>query len=207
MKRVQDYDLVRRMFYRERLSRREISRRTGYHRTTISKMLRHPTPPEYRLSAPRIQKKLTPFIGIIDTILKDDKKHPKKQRHTALRIFERLRDEHGFTGKYTIVRDYVREKKIATKEVFFPLEQAAGTSQVDFGEALVVINGCEEKAYFFCMALPFSDAVYVQAYPTQAFEAVAAGHVAAYKFFGGVPHTNLYDNMSTVVKTVLKNSD
>lgn len=204
MKKMLEYDLVRRLFYRDHLSIREISRQTGYHRRTINRMLQYSAPPGYCLKNPRPKTKLAPFIPIIDQILEDDRKAPKKQRHTAKRIFDRLKDEHCFEGKYTIVKDYVRDKKIRLKEVFFPLKQEPGTAQVDFGQAKVVIAGVEQQAHFFCMALPFSDAVFLQGYPTEGFEAFAAGHVAAYEFFEGVPHEHLYDNPKPLVKGIGK---
>ncbi len=207
MKRMYDYDLVRRLHHHDGLSRREISKLCGYHRKTINKMLLYSSPPGYRQQKSRSKSKLGPFLRIIDQILKDDKKAPKKQRHTAKRIMVRLQEEHGFAGSYTIVKDYVREKKLRLKEVYLPLEQRPGTSQIDFGSARVVIDGVEEKAYLFCMALPFSDGIFVQAYPTEAFEAVAVGQSAAYRFFGGVPPEALYDNMSTVVKAVLRGKE
>jgi transposase len=202
MKKMFEYDLVRRMYYHDGLSRRKISRRTGYHRNTINRMLQYSAPPGYRLKNPRPKLKLGPYIPIIDKILEDDRNAPKKQRHTAKRIYDRLREEHGFTGSYTIVKDYVRDKKSRMKEVFFPLMQRPGTSQIDFGQAKVIIGGVLQKANIFCMALPYSDAMVVQAYPGSAFEAVAAGHNTAYSFFEGVPLAGLYDNMPTAVKTV-----
>jgi len=200
MKKVVEYDLVRRMFFREKLSQHEISRQTGLHRETIKKMVEYPAPPGYRMKKPRVKRKLQPFIPVIDKILEDDKKAPRKQRHTALKIYQRLRDEHGFSGKYTIVKDYVRDKKISSREVYFPLLQEMGTSQTDFGKARLIIAGVEQDAHFFCMGLVYSDAVFVRACPTEGFEAVADGHNFAYKFFEGVPPLNLYDNMSTAVK-------
>jgi len=197
-----EYEMVRQMHYREGLSRREISRRTGYHRNTIDRMLQYSAPPGYCLRNPRPKVKLEPFIPVIDKILEDDRNAPRKQRHMAKRIFERLRDEHGFTGSYTIVKDYVRYKKSRQQEVYLPLSQRPGTSQVDFGQAKVIIGGVELNAHIFCMALPYSDAMLVQAFPTEAFEAVAAGHNAAYTFFGGIPPECLYDNMPTAVKSV-----
>ncbi len=204
MKTMFEYDLVRRLYYRDGLSRHEISRRTGLHRKTINKMLLYARPPGYRLSRPRSKAKLGPFLGIIDQILEDDQKAPPKQRHTARRILVRLQQEYDFGGSYTIVKDYVRQKKKRLKEVFSPLEHRRRSSQVDFGMARFVIGGQQLKAYVFCMALPYSDAVFVRAYPTEALEAVQDGHNAAYAFFEGVPPTSLYDNMSTAVKTILK---
>lgn len=207
MKKMFEYDLVRRLHYRDGLSKHEISRRTGLHRKTINKMLLYARPPGYRLQHPRPKTKLGPFLGIIDQILQDDRQAPPKQRHTAKRILSRLKEEYGFTGSYTIVKDYVREKRVRMKEVYFPLEQRPGTSQVDFGAARVIIGGRECKAHVFCMALPHSDAVFVKAYPSEALETVQDGHNAAYAFFEGVPPTALYDNMSTAVKAIFKGRD
>jgi transposase len=203
MKKVYEYDLVRRMFFRESLSKREISRRTGIHRKTINKMLNYSLPPGYRKKAPRKKTKLWSFIPIIDRILEDDKSAPKKQRHTAKRIFDRLTMEYDYDGGYTIIKDYVRDKKVRQREVFVPLVQRPGTAQIDFGQAKVVIDGVLCNAYIFCMALPYSDAIFAKAYPTEGFEAVADGHVSSYNFFKGVPSEHLYDNPSTLIKAVL----
>ena len=92
------------------LSQREAASRFGIARETVKKMLRHSEPPGYRRRQPPKRPKLAPFTDIIDRILEEDRTVHRKQHHTAKRIFERLRDEHGFTGKETIVKDYVRER-------------------------------------------------------------------------------------------------
>ena len=86
-------------------------------------------------AGPTRRPKLEPCTGVIDRILESDLRVPRKQRHTAKRIFERLRDEYGFTGQYTIVKDYVRERR-RTQEVFVPLSHAPGQARGDFGEAV-----------------------------------------------------------------------
>lgn len=204
MKTMREYDLVRHMFYHEGLSRHEIAHRMGLHRQTIAKMLLYSSPPGYRLKQPRPKTKLGPYLRLIDQYLTEDKTAPPKQRHTAWRIFCRLRDERGYDGGYTTVKDCVREKKIRLREVYFPLEQRRGTSQIDFGTAQVIIAGKEQKAHLFCMVLPSSDAVFVRAYPIEALEALQDGHNAAYAFFNGVPPKALYDNTSLAVKAVFK---
>jgi transposase len=204
MKKIFEYGSVRRLHFREGLSRHEISRLTGFHRKTINKMLQYARPPGYLLKHPRPKNKLDPYLGIIDRILEDDRKAPSKRRHTAKRILDRLREEYGFTGSYTIVKDYVRRKRLRLKEVYFPLEHRPGTSQIDFGAAKVIVGGRECEVHLFCMALPYSDAIFVKAQPTEALEVVQDGHNAAYAFFGGVPPTALYDNMSTAVKAIFK---
>ena len=157
----------------------------------------------YRRSRPPARPKLDPFVGIIDQILEDDKGRPVKQRHTSKRIFERLRDEHGYGGGLTIVKDYVLGQRQRSREMFVPLRHDPGHAQADFGEALAVIGGVERKIHFFAMDLAHSDAGFVQAYPAETTEAFCAGHVAAFDFFGGVPQSILYDNTRIAVARIL----
>ena len=91
------------------MSQRSAARHVGMVRKTVSKILAHSVPPGYRRERPPARPKPAPFFPIIDQILEADEGRLKKQRHTAKRIFERLRDEHGFSGGMTIVTDYVRE--------------------------------------------------------------------------------------------------
>jgi transposase len=200
---VELYARVRRACHVEGLSERAAARLFGIDRKTVSKILKHSVPPGYRRSRPPERPKLDPFIPIIDQILGADRALPKKQRHTAQRIFERLRQEHGFTGGITIVTDYVREKKRRTQEVFVPLSHAPGHAQVDFGEALGEIGGARCKLHYFAMALPHSDAFFIKAYPAETAEAFCDGHVAAFAFFGGVPLSILFDNTTLAVAKIL----
>jgi transposase len=166
-------------------------------------MLLFSVPPGYRRSRPPARPKLDPFVGLIDRILEDDKSRPAKQRHTSKRIFERLRDEHGYAGGLTIVKDYVLGQRQRQREMFVPLRHDPGHAQADFGEALAVIGGVERKIHFFAMDLPHSDAGFVQAYPAETTEAFCAGHVAAFDFFGKVPQSILYDNTRLAVARIL----
>ena len=109
MYKVDVYLRVRRAVMVEGMSIREAAREFGLHRDTVRKILAYSIPPGYRRQTPPRRPKLETYTGVIDRILDDDLKLPRKQRHTAKRIFERLRDEYGFDGQYTIVKDYVRE--------------------------------------------------------------------------------------------------
>ena len=122
------YAQVRRSVIVEGLSEREAVKRFGLARETVRKMLRYTAPPGYRRRQPVRRPKLDPFTGIIDQILLDDQQQLRKQRHTAQRIFDRLRDEYNFTGGYTIVKDYVREKKLGGQEMFAPLAHPPGVT-------------------------------------------------------------------------------
>ena len=200
---VELYRRVRRACHVDGMSERAAARLFGIDRKTVSKILKHTVPPGYRRSKPPARPKLDPFIPIIDQILEEDRSLPKKQRHTSKRIFERLRDEHGFTGGITIVTDYIREKKRRTQEVFVPLSHPPGHAQVDFGEALGEIGGVQRKLHYFAMALPHSDAFFIKAYPAETTEAFCDGHVSAFAFFGGVPQSILYDNTTIAVAKIL----
>ena len=203
MYRVDVYLPVRRAVMVEGMSIREASRVFGLHRDTVRKMLAYSAPPGYRRQNPPRRPKLEPYTGVIDRILEDDLRLPRKQRHRAKRIFERLRDEYGFDGQYTIVKDYVRERRRRTREMFVPLYHTPGHAQCDFGEALVVIGGVERKAHCFVIDLPHSDGCFVKAYPAETTEAFLDGHVSAFAFLGGVPQSILYDNTRLAVAKIL----
>ena len=176
--------------------------RVGWH--TLKKMLAHGEPPGYRQAKQRPKPKLEPFLPVIWQILEDDGKAPPKQKHTARRIFERLRDEHGYTGGETVVKDAVREWRISRREVFLPLSHPPGEAQVDFGEATVRIAGKEAKAALFVMTLPYSGAIFVQAFPKECTETFMEGHRRAFEEFGGVPKRISYDNSAIAVIEVLE---
>ena len=197
------YGRVRRAVRVEGRSQRAVARDFGLSRETVRKMLQYAVPPGYQRQQPIKRPKLGPWVGVIDAILEDDKQRPAKQRHTAKRIFERLKEEHGFTGGSTIVKDYVRSAELHSREMFIPLTHAPGEAQVDFGEALVVIAGVERKAHYLAMDLPHSDDCFVAAFPAETTEAFLEGHVRAFAYFGGVPTRILYDNSKIAVARIL----
>lgn len=203
MKSVDLYGRVRHAVLIDGMSRREAARLFGIDRRTVDKMLLFSIPPGYRRTKSVKRPKLDAFIGIIDAILEADKLVPKKQRHTSKRVFERLRDEHGFTGGITIVRDYICAAKQRQREMFVPLAHPPGHAQADFGEALAFIGGIERKIHFLVMEMPHSDACFLKAYPGETTEAFCDAHVAAFEFFGGVPVSILYDNTKIAVARIL----
>jgi hypothetical protein len=156
-------------------------------------MLSYSTPPGYQRRSPIRRPKLDAFVSTIEQWLEADMVMPRKQRHTAKRVFDRLRDECGFTGGYTIIKDYMRERDQRRQEVFVPLSHPPGHAQADFGEATVVIGGVEQKARFFVLDLPHSDGCYVRAYPAAVAEAWVDGHIHAFAFFGAVPQFPTWD--------------
>jgi len=199
---VESYAAVRRFVFVEGHSRREAARVFGLSRETVAKMCRFSLPPGYTRTKPAEKPKLGPLLPVIDAILERDRTAPVKQRHTAKRIFQRLRDEHGFAGGYTVVKDYVRIGRARGRETFVPLAHPRGHAQVDFGEAIGVIGGVRQKIHFLCMDLPQSDACFVKAYPRETTEAFLDGHVSGFAFFGGVPLSILYDNTKIAVAKI-----
>ena len=159
--------------------------------------------PGYRRTAAIKRPKLDGFTVIIDAWLDGDRDVHRKQHHTAKRVFDRLREEHGFTGGYTIIKDYIRERERRGQEMFVPLAHPPGHAQADFGEAIVIIGGVEQKAHFFVMDLPHSDARFGRAYPAATAEAWMEGHIHAFAFFGGVSLSVLYDNDRCLVSKIV----
>jgi transposase len=164
---VELYARVRRAVQVEGKSERQVAREYGLARETVRKMLmlQYSVPPGYRRQQPAKRPKLDPWVGVIDQILEEDRTRPRKQRHTAKRIYQRLRDEHGFSGGYTIVKDYVRRRRLSQREMFVPLVHPPGEAQADFGEALAVIGGQQRKAHYLVIALPQADDCFVMAFP------------------------------------------
>lgn len=197
------YQKVRHAVLIDGMSRRSAASYFGIDRKTIDKMLIYSEPPPHGRRGRTFSRKLVGFTEIIDRILADDRSVHAKQRHTLVRIFERLRDEHGFTGGETIVREYVANAKLRSREVFIPLSHKPGHAQVDFGEADGIIGGKLIRFHYFCMDLPHSDAPFIKAYPAEVAEAFCDGHVAAFAFFGGVPLSILYDNTKLAVARIL----
>ena len=197
------YARVRRAVVVDKMSEREAARQFGLARETVRKMLRYAVPPGYRRKQPARRHQLDTWVAIIDQILEEDQARGKKQRPTAKRIFERLREEQGFTGGSTIVKDSVRLRKLSQREMFVPLEHPPGDAQADFGEAMVVIGGVERKAHSLAVDLPHSDDCFAMAFPAETTEAFLEGHHHALAYFGGVPRTILYDNTKLAVARIL----
>jgi transposase len=193
---------IRRRVLVEGVSKRQVLRETGMHWRTLEKVLANPEPPAYRAPAPRARPKLGPYLDRIAQILEQDKGCPRKQRHTAKRIFDRIAAE-GYEGGYTAVKKAVRDLERVHREVFVPLIHRPGEAQVDFGYALVNVAGRLRKVAFFVMALPHSDALFVQAFERECTETCWEGHARGFAFFGGVPRRITYDNSRVMVAKIV----
>src|SRR6516164_3702547 len=194
---------IRRRVLTGEISKRRACREYDLHWQTLAKVLGHEEPPGFRQRIPRAKPTLGPFLPIIHAILEADRQAPKKQRHTAQRIFDRLREEHGYTGCASIVRAAVHDWKQTQAEVFVPLAQPPGEAQVDFGQAEVVVAGEQVAAAFFVMTLPYSDAFCCCVFPKECTETFQEGHCRAFAYFGGVPTRISYDNSKIAVSTIV----
>jgi transposase len=177
-------------------SKRSACREFDLHWETLQKILEHSEPPGYRMQEPRKKRKLEAFQPIIEQILKDDRAMPRKQRHTARRIYERLKKENSYDGGITIVKEAVRAWHRQRAEVFVPLSHPPGEAQVDFGEGDIILNGRQATIAFLVMSLPYSDAFFCCAFPRECTEAFLEGHRRAFAFFS-------YDNSRIAVKRIM----
>ncbi len=205
MKKVEDYEEIRRAYFVEKISIREIHRRLGQDRDTIRKAITSPAPQPYQMAQPRIAPVLGPYKQAIDELLKESEQQRRKQRYTAHRIYELLLEK-SYPGSEGAVHNYVcqQRKKRTAKNAFLPLEFEPGQdAQVDWGEAEVEMNGERLMVQLFIMRLNYSRARFVMAFPFQKQEAFWAGHIQAYHFFGGVPRRITYDNLKTAVYKIL----
>lgn len=194
---------IRRRVLHGEISKRRACEEYEVHWDTLTKILTHSEPPGYRRTKPRRPSKLEPFLPLIHEMLESDRQAPRKQRHTAHRIFERLRDEHNYTGGETIVKEAVREWRTGRKEVFLPLSHRPGEAQVDFGFADVIVGGEVTRVALFVMTLTYSDAIYCQVFPRECTEVFLEGHNRAFAFFGGVPCRISYDNSKIAVAKIV----
>lgn len=205
---MEEFEQIRKMYFIEDLSIRQISKKTRIHRKTISKYLSidSPEPPKYSQPKERKHPVLGQYIPMIEKILVEDKTRHRKQRHTAAKIQEVLENE-GYTGGYTTITDYLRKIKVKTKEAFLPLEFELGAyAEADWTEAFFFLRGKETKAHIFVLKLRGSGGYYAIAYPFEKQEAFFDAHIKCFEFLNGVPYKIAYDNLRTAVKKVLQGS-
>jgi transposase len=201
---VNHFEIIRRKVLLDGLSQRDVARELGHSRKTVAKALVHASPPGYRMDVDRKSPVMDAYRPVIERWLESDQTAPPKQRHTARRMYERLRDEHQFAGNEGTVRRFVaRLKGRQPREAFMPLLFEAGEeAQVDWGEAKVMVNGIQRTVQLFCMRLSHSKASFVYPYERATMESFLDGHVRAFDFFGGVPRRLAYDNLKSAVTHV-----
>jgi transposase len=198
-----DRERIRRGFHLENKSIRQMAKEEGCSRDTIRRALSLDPLKPYQLVRPKPAPVLGPYQPRIEAMLGQNQRLPRKQRYTAHRIFETLRDEEGYQGSESTIRHAISVHKSVSRklDVFLPLEFEPGQdAQVDWGEAQAVIAGQRQKVQFFVMRLCYSRRTFAMTFPTQKQESFLWAHVQAFKHFGGVPHRISYDNLGTAVK-------
>ena len=204
MYRVDVYLRVRRAVMMDGMSIRETAWTFGLHRDAIRKMLSYSVPAGLSPAESAKEAQVGALHRRYRPILEDDLRRPRKQRHTAKRIFERLRDEYRFDGRYTIVKDYVREHRRQTKEMFVPLSHPPGPPSATSARPWWSSAAWSERPpHCFVLDLPHSDGCFVKAYPAESTGAFLDGHVSAFAYLGGVPQSILYDNTKLAVAKIL----
>ncbi|MHB8692661.1 MAG: IS21 family transposase [Solirubrobacteraceae bacterium] len=205
---MEQFEQIRRDHAREELSIRELAKRHGVHRRAVRQALESAIPPAKRAPEVRPAPKLGPYRAVIDAWLVADREAPRKQRHTARRIWQRLVEEHGAVVSERQVSRYVHDKRRElgdVGEVFVPLISDAGVeAEVDWGEATVVVRGEPTVVHLFEMRACFSGAAFVIAFQDETQQAFLEGHVRALEWHGGVFDLIRYDNLKSAVVRVLK---
>ncbi|WP_302620495.1 MULTISPECIES: IS21 family transposase [Bacillota] len=206
-------DYIKDLYENEDLSLREISRRTGHSFQTVQKYAYQEDWSAEQLpnleaeNYPNLEK----YIPSIDEWMEADRKLPRKQRHTAMRIYHRLVEEQGYRGSYSSVKRYVRKKKFVLRlatEGYLPLAQPRGHGQVDFGESLYYDSQSRErKGYALTVSFPQSNKGYTQFFPSQNQECLLEGLKRVFEHIGGVPPRLRFDNLSTAVVKVLEGGE
>jgi len=201
---VEEYRKIR-VAHRGGMSIRQIARTYHHSKRKIRQVLKEPEPRPYTRQKETFAPKLGPFRLIIEQILADDEEAPRKQRHTAAKIYRRLRDEHSYLGGYDQVRRYVQRQRKRSRETFIPLDHPPGERlEADFGHIYVDFPQGRRRIPVLINIWSYSGFPFAMAMPTERTEAILAGMVQAFEFFECVPCEVWWDNPKTVVKTILK---
>jgi len=208
---VKLYEQIRTAHEREGLSVRELARRFHVHRRDVRQALVSAVPPERKVVV-RAAPALDRWKPTIDGWLEADRTAPRKQRHTARRVWQRLVEEHGALVGESTVRRYVaevrRRMEVPLVEVMVPQHHPLGEeAEVDFGTASIYLAGVLVDVSMFVMRLSASGRGYTRAYLNEAQEVFLDGHVRSFEHFGGVPKRIRYDNLKAAVVRVLKGRD
>jgi transposase len=204
---------IREMYYQQDKNISEIASETGLNRKTVSKyvdMEDFNSPPPTSASEKCHESKLDPFKPLIDAWLQADKLAPRKQRHTAKRVFKRLQNEaSGFDCSYRLVAKYVKQEKeelrLKRTDGYLPLEHYPGEAQADFGFADFYENGkLHHEAKYLVLSFPYSNGGFLQLNYGENMECLLEGLVTMFEHIGGVPAEIWFDNTRTIVTKVIK---
>ena len=205
MQTVDEKEVIRRDFFILRKSMRQIARERHHSRKTICKAIYDRGVPVYTRSKPTPKVALGPFQEVIQQWLQEDKQRPAKQRHTARRIFQRLREEYGYPGSERTVRRAVNALRGTVPDSHVPQTYVpADGGTFDFGEAQVKLKGRETKVHLACLRLDYSSHYFVCALPSERQEALFECHLRGFLYLGGTPGRMRYDNLKPAVQKILR---
>ena len=206
--RMELFELIRRDRDREDLSVRALAQRHGVHRRAVRQALASPLPPARKRPEGRPAPKLGPYRELIDGWLDADREAPRKQRHTARRVWQRLVEEHGAEVSERQVARYVLARRRERGEppvAMVPLVHDPGIeAEVDWGEAFVILRGERTKVYVFHMRACHSGGAFAMAFQRESQQAFLEAHVHAFEWFGGTFGLIRYDNLKAAVQKVLR---
>ena len=201
---VEDYGRIR-IAHRDGMSIRQIARRYGHSRRKIRQVLGESEPRPYTRRQGRPAPRLGPYKALIDQILAEDEQAPRKQRHTAAKLYRRLRDEESYVGGYDQVRRYVAKHRRDHRETFLPLTHPPGRRlEADFGHIYVDFPERRQHVSVLILTWSHSGFRFAVALPSERTEAILAGMVEGFAFFGCVPLEVWWDNPKTVATAILK---
>jgi transposase len=206
MIKVDEREQIRRAYFIEHKSMRQIAKELRHSRDSVKKALESAEATTYTLQQPRTAPVMGPYVARMDELLAENDRLPRKQRYTSHKIYELIQKE-GYTGSESGVRRYIgqRRRERKKRQVYLPLEYDPGMdAQADWAEAQAIIAGEQVTVHLFLMRLCYSRKLFVRAFPAEKQEAFFEGHVLAFHHFGGVPHRIIYDNLKAAVLRILK---
>jgi transposase len=203
---VEDREKIRRAYFVDKKSLRQIAKELGIARKTVRKAIEAAEPGTYTLSTPRSSPMLGPYKQRIDELLAENEHLPPKQRYIGPTILKEIQ-KLGYQGSESGLRHYIGQRRQEKRrpKVYIPLEFDPGTdAQADWGEAVVEIAGERVTVQVFYLRLCYSRKLFMMAFPAQKQEAFFEGHVQAFHYFQGIPHRIAYDNLKAAVQKVLE---
>ena len=207
---------IRELFFEQGLNISDIAEATGFNWKTVRKYVdmedfniyvkaEHPS---------RHLSKLDPYKSTVDAWLMEDKKLPRKQRHSARRVFDLLKSKHpDFDCSYRLVAIYVAAKKKelnlkdTLKDGYLPLLHYPGGAQVDFGETQYKEDSQLNTGKYLTLTCPHSNAGYIQLFPGENIECLLEGLQAIFEHIGSVPTEIWFDNTATIVTSIMRGGD
>jgi transposase len=205
MIKVDEIERIRRAYYIEKKTIRQIARELNHGRKVVRQAIASAEPSKYTLKQPRSAPVLGPYKARIDELLAENETMPRKQQYTWHKIYELIQQD-GYQGSGSNLRHYIGQRRAEKRRpaVYLPLEFDPGTDgQVDWGEAEVIMQGERVTVQLFVLRLCYSRRMFVMAFPRQEQSAFFEGHVQAFHFLGGIPQRLTYDNLKAAVQRVL----